>query len=340
MKQNLWIALGAVTLTTLSITASSTQARQDLDQDPPSAPQSLPLVSQQSKPVSSSLLAQTPPNDTVKVGSRQSLSTIDDGIAKIQSHEWLGKQAATLYVRNLPVLTFLGSPTESVTTVKTGKVEQKIAVEIESEPDPVERASQVATVLNQLHQNRAKADTIKVVWSGGKKVQGAGQDRYTITSNNRTLVVMDQSVILAGQKQLKDEHPLQVTNRLRRLMGNAKPLTTVAGKPRPQPQQIALGSVRLTRNGHASWYGPGFHGNLSANGETFNQHALTAAHRDLPFGTRVRVTNLNNGRTVVVRINDRGPYIYDRDIDVSMGAAEVLGFVGGGVAPVRMDILN
>jgi len=90
----------------------------------------------------------------------------------------------------------------------------------------------------------------------------------------------------------------------------------------------------------ASWYGPGFHGNRSASGEVFNQHSLTAAHRSLPFGTQVRVTNLNNGRAVVVRINDRGPFSRGRVIDLSAGAAQVIGLTQSGVAPVSLEVMG
>ncbi len=84
----------------------------------------------------------------------------------------------------------------------------------------------------------------------------------------------------------------------------------------------------------ASWYGPKFHGRTTANGETYDQWGMTAAHKTLPFGTMLRVTNVDNGRSVVVRINDRGPFIPGRDLDLSRAAAEELGF--GGVATVRV----
>ena len=98
----------------------------------------------------------------------------------------------------------------------------------------------------------------------------------------------------------------------------------------------------ITRSfsGKASWYGPGFHGRLTANGERYNQNAMTAAHRNLRFGTRVKVTNLNNGRSVIVRINDRGPFIKGRVIDVSAAAARSLNMVHSGVAPVEIIILG
>ncbi|MEA1834648.1 septal ring lytic transglycosylase RlpA family protein [Methylobacterium durans] len=82
------------------------------------------------------------------------------------------------------------------------------------------------------------------------------------------------------------------------------------------------------QSGVASWYGPGFQGRRTANGERFNTHAMTAAHRTLPFGTRVRVTNRTNGRSVVVRINDRGPFVGGRVIDLSNASARALGVSG------------
>lgn len=90
----------------------------------------------------------------------------------------------------------------------------------------------------------------------------------------------------------------------------------------------------------ASWYGPGFYGNLTANGEVYTGRDLTAAHRTLPFGTRVRVTNLNNGLSVVVRINDDGPHVPGRSIDLSEKAAQRIKLIKSGTAPVRLEILR
>lgn len=97
---------------------------------------------------------------------------------------------------------------------------------------------------------------------------------------------------------------------------------------------------RLVETGIASWYGPSFHGKRTANGEIYNQHDLTAAHRTLQMPSIVRVTNLENGRSVVVRINDRGPFKRGRVIDVSKRAAELLGFIGTGTARVRVEVLE
>jgi len=87
-------------------------------------------------------------------------------------------------------------------------------------------------------------------------------------------------------------------------------------------------SGKVIQSGRASWYGPGFHGRRTANGETFNTNELTAAHRTLPFGTRVRVVNKSTGKSVVVRINDRGPYAHGRVIDLSRASAEAIGLKG------------
>lgn len=92
------------------------------------------------------------------------------------------------------------------------------------------------------------------------------------------------------------------------------------------------------QQGVASWYGPGFHGRRTASGERFNQHDLTAAHKKLPLGTRVVVTNLRNGKSVEVEINDRGPYVRGRILDLSRAAAEQIDMKKSGVTPVRLEI--
>ncbi len=92
--------------------------------------------------------------------------------------------------------------------------------------------------------------------------------------------------------------------------------------------------------GMASWYGERFHGRKTASGERYDMNALTAAHRTLPFGTRVRVRSVRDGRSVIVRINDRGPFASDRIIDVSKRAAELLGMIASGLAEVELELLD
>lgn len=94
------------------------------------------------------------------------------------------------------------------------------------------------------------------------------------------------------------------------------------------------------QTGLASWYGPGFHGKTTSSKEIFNMYDLTAAHRTLPFGTHVMVTNLDNGKSAIVRINDRGPFIKGRIIDLSYAAANMLGMIGEGVVTVKIEVLG
>src|SRR5699024_5714514 len=96
----------------------------------------------------------------------------------------------------------------------------------------------------------------------------------------------------------------------------------------------------FTQTGLASWYGRKFQGNPTSSGEPYDMYAMTAAHKRLPIPTRVRVTNLNNGRQVVVRINDRGPFHGDRVIDLSYAAAKKLGMIGHGTTRVRIESLT
>ena len=120
---------------------------------------------------------------------------------------------------------------------------------------------------------------------------------------------------------------------------------TKPGHPRPykvlgkwyEPIPSAKG---YTEKGKASWYGKDFHGKKTANGEIYNMYAMTAAHKTLPLGTWVRVENLENGKEIEVRINDRGPFVKGRIIDLSYAAAKNLGVVGPGTAPVKIVALG
>ena len=92
--------------------------------------------------------------------------------------------------------------------------------------------------------------------------------------------------------------------------------------------------------GVASYYGPKFHGNLTANGEVFDMYGITAAHKEIPFNTVARVTNLDNGKSLILRINDRGPYIDGRMLDCSYGAAKKLDFIDSGTANVKVEVIE
>jgi rare lipoprotein A len=178
-------------------------------------------------------------------------------------------------------------------------------------------------------------------------IESTTQTVLSVFSNSRTLdsdIKVSRSVqdnaneILKTLESLVDKEntvPASVTPQTQ----EAIPSTV---QPQSQPNQVkpVPASSRPRKRGMASWYGPGFHGRRTASGETFNSGGLTAAHRYLPFGTRVRVTNLRNGRSVVVRINDRGPFSGGRVIDLSRGAAAIIGVFQSGVAPVVLEVLG
>jgi rare lipoprotein A len=300
---------------------------------------------------------EVPVAEAVKVGEYQSNERAEDSVAIMQSYESDGRQAATLYVRNIPVLSFLGSEGNDANEASGSSSNRDIKVAsstgssaarevtvaqprqatasnapVENPNDPAVRATAIAAQINQLHLNSTDANSIRAVWDEPKQ-------SYLIKVGEDTLTAIGSDTILADTTHDAEQDALQVANRLRRLLGNAKPLTKVEGAPR-QETRVSLGPVQLTVSGYASWYGPGFNGNTSASGEVFDENALTAAHPDLPFGTQVRVTNMDNGLSVVVRINDRGPYAGDRLIDLSTGAAEVIGLTTSGVAPVKLDVLG
>ncbi|MDX2323035.1 septal ring lytic transglycosylase RlpA family protein [Campylobacter hepaticus] len=117
--------------------------------------------------------------------------------------------------------------------------------------------------------------------------------------------------------------------------GTMKPYT-INGKTY-YPTVVSVGE---TADGIASWYGPGFHGKKTSNREIYNQDGLSAAHKTLPMNTILKVTNLNNKREVIVRVNDRGPFVNNRIIDLSKGAASEIDMLASGTAPVRLEVIG
>ncbi|MBN1396649.1 MAG: septal ring lytic transglycosylase RlpA family protein [Bacteroidetes bacterium] len=107
-----------------------------------------------------------------------------------------------------------------------------------------------------------------------------------------------------------------------------------------QSEKIPSGKILLTLEGVASYYAHDFHGRQTSNGEIYDMNGLTAAHRNFPFGTKVRVTNLENNKTVTVRINDRGPFKEGRIMDLSLGAAKEIDLIVHGTARVRLEVLE
>jgi rare lipoprotein A (peptidoglycan hydrolase) len=139
------------------------------------------------------------------------------------------------------------------------------------------------------------------------------------SSQRYTAATRARSVPLPGQEQLQADRPPEAVQKTKKT--------------------VSLRN-RLMQLGKASWYGPGFHGKPTASGEVFDQSLMTAAHNTFPLGSRAKVTNLANGHSVEVRINDRGPHAAGRIIDLSRAAAGALGIVGPGVARVQVEVLS
>lgn len=124
------------------------------------------------------------------------------------------------------------------------------------------------------------------------------------------------------------------------LAAASDPATTKVKTPGAAAPKKVSAKAPKTQVGQASWYGKAFHGRATASGEEYDMFQLTAAHKTLPLGTYVKVTNLRNGKWAVLKVNDRGPYVGNRILDVSYGAAQVLNFRGRGVERVKIEVIE
>jgi rare lipoprotein A len=140
-------------------------------------------------------------------------------------------------------------------------------------------------------------------------------------------------LVCAGIAAASDPEKTQPRNQTANAPAEAKVAPTSAAKAKK-----AAKPKKKAQIGHASWYGKQFHGRTTASGEDFDMYQLTAAHPTLPLGTWIKVTNFRNGKWVVVKVNDRGPYVGERILDLSYGAAQVLGFRG--VERVKIEIVE
>ncbi|MGB3639047.1 MAG: septal ring lytic transglycosylase RlpA family protein [Rivularia sp. (in: cyanobacteria)] len=300
-----------------------------------------------------------------KRSEKETLAQVNKGsnadITKVYGHKLANRQAATLYIRNIPVFTFLNSVPVGNAENNVSGVENGVAVD-SNYSDAVEKATTVAAKIDDLVNNKVDASQITVSWNGTTESKSGAKtldERYIIKVDGSELVEINGDTRLPDATTNLRQDALQATNRLRRLVGKASPLKTIAGLPPEltQPKKQAIAKKTTSNKQHtkkrrtaarggrrfrgiASFYGAYFAGRKTASGERFNPSRMTAAHRTLPFGTRVRVTNMRNGRSVVVRINDRGPFIRGRVIDLSKGAAGVIGMIGRGIAPVRVEVLG
>ncbi|MEA5447117.1 septal ring lytic transglycosylase RlpA family protein [Leptolyngbya sp. CCNP1308] len=247
--------------------------------------------------------------------------------ATVFPHALDSRQAATVYIRSIPVVTLVGGELETLSASRG-----TVAVASDAQ-EPQRRADAVVARLQSLAAS-SNADAIVARWD-------SEDESFVVAWGDEPLITLDEQTILPDTTDNPGEDALHIANRLRRLLGDAPPLARIEGLPEPAAAAAAqVGVVSSTLTGMASWYGPGFHGRRSASGEVFNQNDLTAAHRTLPFGTRVRVTNLSTGQSVVVRINDRGPFGHGRVIDLSAAAAGNIGIRASGVGRVQLEVLS
>jgi rare lipoprotein A len=224
-------------------------------------------------------------------------------LVRTYDHASEGRPQRTVYLRGIPVVSFRG--------------EQGLA-----------RADRFTALLQQ---------AIRENWNGADLQPAWERNQFALKLAGQTVWQFDDSMVFPEPVDDRAQTVLLITNRLRRGLGTDVPVTTIE---QFAPAQSLFARVVRVLTGLASWYGPGFHGNPSASGEIFDQNGLTAAHQTLPFGTNVRVTNIATGASVVVRITDRGPFMHNRVIDISRGAAQRIGLIQAGVAPVKLEVLS
>ena len=156
----------------------------------------------------------------------------------------------------------------------------------------------------------------------------------SLAACTQTHVAANKSEMVSPGRQASQEYNREYN---RTVSFAPKRRVAVARKHTPFASNRNTSGAQVASHGIASFY---TEGTKTASGEKFNTHELTAAHPTLPFGTRLRVTNVASGQSVTVRVNDRGPYVRGRVVDVSYAAAETLGMVGGGVAKVKLDVVQ
>ena len=260
---------------------------------------------------------------------------------------------------------------DNLTGTVTLKEESKTIFSISTDQDTLPQA--------KLAVEAAKDELLVHMNKGGsmsdlRPLLAADQSQWNTGSNVLMMLSAISNTLESPSLEDQHQHAYVVTNKLRAAYGldalamppmplrpkvvknapipteskilgkNITGMTLQAAKqmlPNPIKQGLFVlkGTGKLL-SGMASWYGPGFHGRKCANGERFDMNGLTAASRSLPFGTMIKVTNQRNGKAVVVRITDRGPFAHGRILDDSKGAAEKIGLTSSGVAPVVIEVLS
>lgn len=254
----------------------------------------------------------------LKIGERQSpQGSSEVPPSTLYTHRMDAQEVVTVYLKDLPLISFVEHP--------------------ELDP-PLLRASSLVAQLNQLAQSPQQDYEISLRVEEQTQEPDPPWGHYSIQIDDQQLLSLDRGILLAGETS-STAVALTATNRLRRLLLQVPPLQTAPPLPQdlqPDPPAAAtvVGAAEESTSGfkdegYASWYGHGQH-----------SHDLTAAHRKLPFGTKVRVTNLENGKATVVTINDRGPFLKGRVIDLSRAAAQTLDMIHSGVVPVQIEVVT
>ncbi len=201
-----------------------------------------------------------------------------------------------------------------------------------AEMTPYVRARQVAYRLYNFLNDGGKAEAIKPTVEEGKMVIKLGEDATLLTVDSETAKASGNS----------EQHLAQLwADFIRKALGGESLQDKVVQQfelwqDLPMDRFAPTGKIE---HGMASWYGPGFHGRRAANGSRYDMNAMTAAHKKLPFGTIVRVYNHRTGKSCLVKITDRGPFIHGRIIDLSKAAAKSIGMLGSGVAKVTIEVV-
>ena len=190
------------------------------------------------------------------------------------------------------------------------------------------RTSYVDTKANRIHLNALLVSAAGV--RNGIQLFAVALGAASLAACAQSSVVTQKSELVAASRPASLEH-----NRKTSFVANRPVAVTKKHTPFAPDKNAA--ETQVGSHGLASFY---TEGTQTASGERFDTHELTAAHRTLPFGTRLRVTNVATGRSVTVRVNDRGPFVPGRVVDVSHSAAETLGMVGGGIAKVKLDVVQ
>jgi rare lipoprotein A len=180
---------------------------------------------------------------------------------------------------------------------------------------------------------RVRLDRPVVAAAGARKII----QLVAVVLGAASLAACAQSSVVTGRSELGTVSQQPSLEHNRKIASVITRRIVVAKKHTPFKPDKNVAETQVASNGVASFY---TEGTQTANGEKFDTHELTAAHRTLPFGTRLRVTNVATGKTVTVRVNDRGPFIPGRVVDVSYAAAETLGMVDGGIAKVKLDVVH